>query len=85
MMRDVMPQVYAELGRASTRVTRVRGERLAEADRANLHECRWYLRTREAPAVTIEWVRMLLGLEYETGPEVKLSQDDYAAAAPPDG
>jgi hypothetical protein len=35
--------------------------------------------------VTIEWVRMLLGLEYETGPEVKLSQDDYAAAAPPDG
>lgn len=92
MMRDVMPQVYAELGRASIRAIRVtprddgtadvaytirvRGEELAEADRANLHEGRWYLRTRDAPAVTIERFRMLLGLEYETGPEVKLSPEE---------
>ncbi len=92
MMRDVMPQVYADLRRASIgaiRVTprddgtadvaytiRVRGEALEEADRANLHEGRWYLRTRDAPAVTIERFRMLLGLEFETGPEVKLSPEE---------
>ena len=89
MMRDVMPQVYAELGRAAIRVTkvtmpgdgtavveyliRVQGEEVAESDRANLHEARWYLRTRDAPAVTIERFRMLLGLDYEVGQEVKLS------------
>lgn len=89
MMRDVMPQVYAQLERTSIHVTkvalpgdgtatveyaiRVQGEDLAESDRANLHEGRWYLRTRDAPAVTIERFRMLLGLDYETGPEVKLS------------
>lgn len=92
MMRDVMPQVYADLGRASIRAIRVtprddgaadvvytirvRGEELQEADRANLHEGRWYLRTRDTPAVTIERFRMLLGLAYETGPEVKLSPED---------
>jgi len=92
MMREVMPQVYAELGRASIRAIRVtlrgeneadvaytirvRGEELAEADRANLHEGRWYLRTRDSPDVTIERFRMLLGLAYETGPEVKLSPTD---------
>jgi hypothetical protein len=96
MMRDVMPQVYAELGRTSIRVTkvtlpgdgtatieyaiRVQGEDVTESDRANLHEGRWYLRTRDAPAVTIERFRMLLGLDYETGPEVKLSPTQ-----PPDG
>jgi hypothetical protein len=95
MMRDVMPQVYAELGRTSIRAIRVtlrgegeadiaytirvRGEELEEADRANLHEGRWYLRTRDAPAVTIERFRMLLGLAYETGPEVKLSPTDGGA------
>jgi hypothetical protein len=92
MMRDVMPQVYADLRRASIhaiRVTarddgtadvaytiRVRGEELEEADRASLHEGRWYLRTRDTPSVTIERFRMLLGLAYERGPEVKLSPED---------
>lgn len=92
MMRDVMPQVYAELGRTSIRAIRVtprgdseadiaytirvRGEALEEADRASLHEGRWYLRTRDAPTVTIERFRMLLGLAYETGPEVKLSPEE---------
>lgn len=94
MMRDVMPQVYAQLDRTAIRVTkvtlpgdgtavveyaiRVQGEDVAESDHANLHEGRWYLRTRDSPAITIERFRMLLGLEYETGPEVKLSP-------PPDG
>lgn len=89
MMRDVMPQVYAQLSRAAIRVTkvdlpgdgtalieytvRVQGEDVAESDRANLHEGRWYLRTRDTPAITIERFRMLLGLDYEVGPEVKLS------------
>ena len=92
MMRDVMPQVYAELDRTAIRVTkvtlpgdgtanidyaiRVQGQDVAESDRANLHEGRWYLRTRDSPAVTIERFRMLLGLDYETGPEVKLSPTD---------
>jgi hypothetical protein len=92
MMRDVMPQVYAELERTAIRVTgvtlpgddtalveytiRVQDEDVAESDRANLHEGRWYLRTRDAPDVTIERFRMLLGLDYETGPEVKLSPTD---------
>ena len=89
MMRDVMPQVYAQLSRTSIRVTkvtlpgdgtaaieyaiRVQGEDVAETDHANLHEGQWYLRTRDAPAVTVDRFRMLLGLDYETGPEVKLS------------
>ena len=92
MMRDVMPQVYAELERTAIRVTRVtlpgdgtalveytirvQDQDVAESDRANLHEGRWYLRTRDAPDVTIERFRMLLGLDYETGPEVKLSPTD---------
>ena len=99
MMRNVMPQVYADLRRATIReirvtprddgtadvayAIRVRGEELDESDRANLHEGRWYLRTRDAPAVTIERFRMLLGLAYETGPEVRLSPDDDASAPPP--
>jgi hypothetical protein len=89
MMRDVMPQVYAQLERTSIRVTkvalpgdgtatveyaiRVQGEDVTESDQANLHEGRWYLRTRDTPSVTIDRFRMLLGLEYEVGPEVKLS------------
>ncbi|MBM4218893.1 MAG: hypothetical protein FJ171_04490 [Gammaproteobacteria bacterium] len=96
MMRDVMPQVYAELNRTTTRVTRVtlpgdgtatveyairvQGEDVTESDRANLHEGRWYLRTRDTPAVTIERFRMLLGLDYEVGPEVKLSPSDDGSA-----
>ena len=83
------PQVYAQLNRTSIHVTkvtlpgdgtavvdyaiRVQGEDVAESDQANLHEGQWYLRTRDAPAVTVDRFRMLLGLEYETGPEVKLS------------
>jgi hypothetical protein len=96
MMRDVMPQVYAELDRTSIRVTlvtlpgdgtatveyaiRVRDEEVTESDRASLHEGRWYLRTRDSPAVTIERFRMLLGLDYEVGPEVKLSPTDDGSA-----
>jgi hypothetical protein len=96
MMRDVMPQVYAELDRTTIRVTlvtlpgdgtatveyaiRVQGEDVTESDRANLHEGRWYLRTRDSPAVTIERFRMLLGLDYEVGPEVKLSPTDDGSA-----
>jgi hypothetical protein len=98
MMRDVMPQVYAELNRTAIRVTkvtlpgdgtatveyaiRVQGEDLTESDRANLHEGRWFLRTRDSPEVTIDRFRMLLGLEYEVGPEVKLSPTDEAAIPP---
>lgn len=96
MMRDVMPQVYAELDRTTIRVTqvtlpgdgtatveyaiRVQGEDVAESDRANLQEGRWYLRTRDTPDVTIERFRMLLGLDYEVGPEVKLSPADDGSA-----
>jgi hypothetical protein len=95
MMRDVMPQVYAQLERTSIHVTkvtlpgdgtavveyaiRVQGEDVAESDQANQHEGRWYLRTRDAPAVTVDRFRMLLGLEYETGPEVKLSPTEGVA------
>ena len=46
---------------------------MTDIERANLHEGRWYLRTKDSPDVTIERFRMLLGLDYETGPEVKLS------------
>jgi len=98
MMRDVMPQVYAQLDRTAIRVTkvnlpgdgtavveyaiRVQGEDVAESDQANLHEGRWYLRTRDSPAITVERFRMLLGLDYETGPEVKLSPPPEGSGSP---
>jgi hypothetical protein len=97
MLKDVMPAVYSALRRTSIAVTRVQladdGSAVvqytvktpdgdaADADRANLHEGRWYLRTKEAPAATVEKFRMLLGLAIETGPEVKLSPP--AEDAPP--
>jgi len=89
MMRDVLPAAYAQLGKTTIRVTKVEaaadggavveyavklpdGE-ATDTERANLHEGRWYLRTKDSPAVTIERFRMLLGLDFESGPEVKLS------------
>lgn len=89
MMRDVMPAAYEDLRKTSIRVTKVDlaedgtaaveytvrfpdGE-AADFERANLHEGRWYLRTKDATEVAIERFRMLLGLEFESGPEVKLS------------
>jgi hypothetical protein len=89
MMRDVLPAAYAQLGKTTIRVTKVDlgpddtavveyavnlpdGE-ATDTERANLHEGRWYLRTKDSPAVTIERFRMLLGLDFESGPEVKLS------------
>jgi hypothetical protein len=92
MMRDVMPAAYEDLRRTTIRVTKVDlgddgtaaveytvrlpdGE-AADLERANLHEGRWYLRTKDAPEVAIERFRMLLGLDVETGPEVKLSPPD---------
>jgi len=47
-----------------------------DSERANLHEGRWYLRTKDSTAITIERFRMLLGLNFESGPEVKLSPPD---------
>jgi hypothetical protein len=92
MMRDVMPAVYDVLRKTSIRVTKVTVDandvavveysiRLPEGDaadseRANLHQGRWYLRTKDSTAITIERFRMLLGLTIETGPEVKLSPPD---------
>ena len=92
MMRDVMPPVYESLRKSSIHVTKVTLEadgtaivdytvRLPEGDgtdseRANLHEGRWYLRTKDSTAITIERFRMLLGLSFESGPEVKLSPPD---------
>ncbi len=92
MMRDVMPTVYDALRKASIQVTKVSFEadgmavveytiRLPEgngsdSERANLHEGRWYLRTKDSTALTIERFRMLLGLNFESGPEVKLSPPD---------
>lgn len=89
MMRDVMPAVYDALRTASIKVTKVSigadgtavveyTIRLPEGDgtdseRANLHEGQWYLRTKDSTAITIERFRMLLGLDFESGPEVKLS------------
>ena len=89
MLKDVMPAVYTALRRTSIEVRGVQvgpdGSALVQytvrtpdgeavdVDRANLHEGRWYLRTKEAPAATVEKFRMLLGLSIETGPEVKLS------------
>ena len=89
MMRDVLPAAYAQLGKTTIHVTKVEtaadggavveyavklpdGE-ATDTERANLHEGRWYLRTKDSPAVTIERFRMLLGLDFESGPEVKLS------------
>jgi hypothetical protein len=89
MMRDVLPAAYEALGKTRIRVDKVEagddgtavveytvqlpdGEAV-DRERANLHEGRWYLRTKDSPAVTIERFRMLLGLDFETGPEVKLS------------
>lgn len=92
MMRDVMPPVYESLRKSSIHVNKVTLEadgmavvdytvRLPEGDgtdseRANLHEGRWYLRTKDSTAITIERFRMLLGLSFESGPEVKLSPPD---------
>lgn len=92
MMRDVMPAVYEALRTSSIQVTKVTFDadgmavveytiRLPEGDatdseRANLHEGRWYLRTKDSTAMTIERFRMLLGLNFESGPEVKLSPPD---------
>jgi hypothetical protein len=89
MMRDVLPAAYEALGKTSIRVDKVEtgddgtaiveytlnlpGGEAVDRERANLHEGRWYLRTKDSPAVTIERFRMLLGLDFETGPEVKLS------------
>lgn len=89
MMRDVLPAAYAQLGKTTIRVTKVDigaddtavveyavnlpdGE-ATDTERANLHEGRWYLRTKDLPAVTVERFRMLLGLDFESGPDVKLS------------
>ncbi len=84
MMRDVMPAVYEALRKTRIQVTKVTVEadgtavveytvRLPEGDaadseRANLHEGRWYLRTKDSTSITIERFRMLLGLEFESGP-----------------
>lgn len=89
MMRDVMPEPYEALRQTTIQVTKVTfGDdgtavveytvRLPEGDasdaeRANLHEGRWYLRTKDSTALTIERFRMLLGIGFESGPEVKLS------------
>ena len=92
MMRDVMPTVYEALRESAIQVTKVTPQadgtavveytvRLPEGDatdseRANFHEGRWYLRTKDSTAITIERFRMLLGLNFESGPEVKLSPPD---------
>jgi hypothetical protein len=97
MLKDVMPAVYAALGRTSIDVAAVQlgadGSAIiqytvktpdgdaVDVDRANLHEGRWYLRTKEVPAATVEKFRMLLGLSIAAGPEVKLSPP--AEDAPP--
>ncbi len=91
MMRYVMPAPYEALRQTAIRVTNVtldgdsalveyvvrlpEGE-AADAERASLHEGRWYLRTKDATSLTIERFRMLLGLDFESGPEVKLSPPD---------
>jgi hypothetical protein len=95
MMRYVIPHVFEQLHQSSIRVTKVTlsgdgtavveytvrlpDTEVADVDRANLHGGRWYLRTKDAPAVTIERYRMFLGLDYEMGPEVKLSPTDEDA------
>ncbi len=92
MMRDVMPAVYEELRKSSIRVTsvtpgpagtatveysiRLPQDAATDSEQVNLHEGRWYLRTTDSTAMTIERFRMLLGLTIESGPEVKLSPPD---------
>lgn len=89
MMRDVMPGAYAALAQTRIRVGKVTmaddgtatveytvlmpDAEAADVERANRHEGRWYLRTKDSPDAAVERFRMLLGLDYETGPEVKLS------------
>jgi len=92
MMREILPHVFEQLHQSAIRVTKVTlsgdgtavveytvqlpDAEVADVDRANLHEGRWYLRTKDVPAVTIERYRKFLGLDYEMGPEVKLSPTD---------
>lgn len=92
MMREILPHIFEQLHQSSIRVTKVTlpgdgtavveytvslpDTEVADVDRVNLHEGRWYLRTKDAPADTIERYRMFLGLDYVMGPEVKLSPTD---------
>lgn len=92
MMREILPHIFEQLHQSSIRVTKVSlpgdgtavveytvqlpDTEVADVDRLNVHEGRWYLRTKDAPAVTIERYRKFLGLDYEMGPEVKLSPTD---------
>ncbi len=92
MMRELNPDVFEQLRQSTIRVTKVTlpGDgtavveyavrlpdvEVADVERANLHEGRWYLRTKDLPADTIERYRKFLGLDYEMGPEVKLSPTD---------
>lgn len=92
MMRKLNPDVFEQLHQSAIRVTKVTlsgdgtavveytvrlaDTEVADVDRVNLHEGRWYLRTKDIPAVTIERYRKFLGLDYEMGPEVKLSPTD---------
>lgn len=92
MMRELNPDVFELLNQSTIRVTKVTmtGDATAvveytvrlpdmevsDVERANLHEGRWYLRTKDLPADTIERYRKFLGLDYEMGPEVKLSPTD---------
>jgi hypothetical protein len=90
MVRNVMPDTYEAMQKTSIEVTHVEpaaegtvvvrytvkspeGEG-AGSERANLYQGKWYLRTNEAPAATIEQFRMLLGL----------APDGDAPAAPPE-
>lgn len=92
MMRELNPDVFGQLNQSAIQVTKVTmpgdgsavveyivrltDTEVADVDRANLHEGRWYLRTKDLPADTIERYRKFLGLDYEMGPEVKLSPTD---------
>jgi len=92
MMRELNPDVFGQLHQSVIHVTKVTlpgagtavveyivrlpDTEVADVDRANLHEGRWYLRTKDLPADTIERYRKFLGLDYEMGPEVKLSPTD---------
>lgn len=95
MMREVNPDVFELLHRSAIHVTKVTlpgdgtavveytvrlpDTEVADVDRVNLHAGRWYLRTKDAPADTIERYRQFLGLDYVMGPEVKLSPTDEDA------
>lgn len=96
MMRVIVPHVYEQLHQSSIRVVKVTlpgddtavveyvvrlpDAEVTDVDRANRHEGRWYLRTKDTPAETIERYRTFLGLDYEMGPEIKLSPTDDAGA-----